>query len=284
MAVRFRKVYIEVTNRCNLACGFCLPSRRLKAFMTPGFFAAVLAQVRPYTEHVALHVLGEPLLHPDLGELLALCDRHRMRVNLTTNGTLLPQRHDLLLASPALRQVNVSLHNQEQQAGEPAQEAYFAGVFAFIRAAIEKTPLYLCLRLWNRQGEGRPGEDPLLARLSAFFGKEIPDALTPGQGITLAPRVFLSIARRFAWPHAPAPDLGPAGFCHGLRTHCAILVDGTVVPCCLDAEGDIPLGNLSDRPFGAIIEGNRAARIRGGFMRRQAVEPLCRRCTFRQSF
>jgi radical SAM protein with 4Fe4S-binding SPASM domain len=283
--MKFKKIYLEITNRCNLACNFCLASRRPKGCMTPAFFETVLGQIRPYTDHLALHVLGEPLLHPELGELLDLCQAQALRVNLTTNGTLLPQRLDLLLARPALRQINISLHNQENT-GEAEREIYFSGVFSFIRAALDQTSLYINLRLWNRAATGNePGPpDLLLARLALFFGQQITDELTPGHGISLAPRVFLSIARRFTWPHAPGPDLGGHGFCHGMRSHVAILVDGTVVPCCLDAEADVPLGNIGQQPFAAIIGGERATRIRNGFLRQQVVEPLCRRCSFRQSF
>jgi radical SAM protein with 4Fe4S-binding SPASM domain len=280
----FKKIYLEITNRCNLACSFCQESRRPKSSMPPAVFSDILRQIRPYTDHLSLHVLGEPLLHPQLGELLDRCHERELRVNLTTNGTLLPQHREILLTRPALRQVNISLHCQETIVDALKQEAYLAGVFAFIQAATTRTPLFVSLRLWNSDDSDL--NEPILARLASFFGQPpgLAAALPPGRGITLAPRVFLSIAPRFVWPHAPAPDLGNQGFCHGLRSHVAILVDGTVVPCCLDAEADVPLGNIRQQPFAAIIAGERATRIRNGFMMRKLAEPLCRRCTFRQPF
>jgi radical SAM protein with 4Fe4S-binding SPASM domain len=280
----FKKIYLEITNRCNLACSFCQESQRPKSSMTPAFFSDILRQIRPYTDHLSLHVLGEPLLHPFFGELLDHCHEQELRVNLTTNGTLLPQHREILLTRPALRQVNISLHCQETIADELKQEAYLTGVFDFIQAATNRTSLYISLRLWNSDGSDL--NEPILARLASFFDKPpgLADALPPGRGIPLAPRVFLSIARRFVWPHAQAADLGEHGFCHGLRSHVAILVDGTVVPCCLDAEADVPLGNIRQQPFAAIVAGERATRIRNGFRMRRLTEPLCRRCTFRQPF
>jgi len=285
---KFKKIYLEITNRCNLSCSFCLRSSRAKAFMPPKEFRAILGRIEGHTDHLALHVLGEPLLHPELDQILALCREHRLKVNLTTNGTLLPQRQKLLLASPALRQVNISLHSFSEHDAEPARSGYLARIFAFLREA-ETTGLLISLRFWNlpTTDTGLPSPNaPILKALEDFFALPEPLAtrLTPGHGLTLAPRVFLSQNGRFTWPHAPAPDLGGTGTCRGLRDHVAILVDGTVVPCCLDGEADIPLGNIHAQSLAEILTTPRATTIRTGFTQRRLTEPLCRRCTFRQSF
>ena len=285
---KFKKIYLEVTNRCNLSCSFCLRSDRVKAFMRTKDFRTILCRIEGHTDHLALHVLGEPLLHPELDQILALCREHRLKVNLTTNGTLLPQRQELLLASPALRQVNISLHSFSEQATDPGFSGYLDGIFAFLREAAA-TGLLINLRLWNlvatENGSPRPN-DPILKALEDFFALPEPlvSRLTPGHGLTLAPKVFLSQNARFTWPHAPAPDLGDKGTCRGLRDHVAILVDGTVVPCCLDAEADIPLGNIHDQSLAEIINSPRATAIHTGFSQRRLSETLCRRCTFRQFF
>jgi len=283
---KFKKIYLEITNRCNLSCSFCPQSGRAKACMSPAAFRAILGKLAGHTEHLALHVLGEPLLHPELDEILALCQEHSLKVNLTTNGTLLPQRQPLLLASPALRQVNISLHSFSEQGANPPLAGYLTGIFAFLQEAAA-TGLLISLRFWNlpAAADGSPN-DPILKALADFFALPEPlvTRLTPGHGLTLAPRVFLSQNARFTWPHAPAPDLGDQGTCRGLRDHVAILVDGTVVPCCLDAEADIPLGNIHSQSFEEIINSPRATAIRTGFTQRRLCEPLCRRCTFRQSF
>jgi radical SAM protein with 4Fe4S-binding SPASM domain len=72
--------------------------------------------------------------------------------------------------------------------------------------------------------------------------------------------------------------------CRGLRDHLAILVDGTVVPCCLDADGQVALGNIFRQPLVAILASPRALRLREGFGHQWLVEPLCRRCAYRQRF
>ena len=285
---KFKKIYLEITNHCNLSCSFCQQSGRAKSFMRQDDFHAILCKIKDHTDHLALHVLGEPLLHPELAELLALCQEHGLKVNLTTNGTLLPQHQELLLTSPALRQVNISLHSFNDQQDNPALADYLDAIFAFIRQAVA-TKLLISLRLWNLSSTDTiaPGpNEAILQALAEFFALPEPllTRLTPGHGLTLAPKVFLSQNARFTWPHAPAPDLGDRGTCRGLRDHVAILVNGTVVPCCLDAEADIPLGNIHSQSLAEICTSPRAVAMRAGFSQRLISESLCRRCTFRQFF
>jgi MoaA/NifB/PqqE/SkfB family radical SAM enzyme len=251
--------------------------------MTPGAFTEILQKITGYTEHIYLHVRGEPMLHPDLGLLFDISHTYGFCVNLTTNGTLLAQKGKLLLSKSALRQVNVSLHSIEQSRSLAALHLYLDGVLAFIREAGCSPSLFINLRLWNLRDASNLNER-ILERLASFFklpplisGNEVPS-------LPLAPRVFLSRDRRFVWPHAPAPDLGSHGRCRGLRDHIAILVDGTVVPCCLDAEADIPLGNILEGSLGEILAGPRAVSMRDGFARQQVVEPLCRRCGYKERF
>lgn len=285
----FKKIFVEITNRCNLACAFCPATSRSKDDMNPAAFAALLPQLTPFTNHLALHVLGEPLLHPQLAQFLDLCHQNGMQVNLTSNGTLLPRQAALLLAAPALRQVNISLHSREGQPESLQMPDYLAEVLEFASQAATRG-VFVSLRIWNLpSGPEHPGgcrPAALLARLAEFFALPGPlvAQVTTGQGIKLAEKIFLSQQELFAWPTLSGPDLGGSGSCRGLRDQVAILVDGTVVPCCLDAEGNIALGNVFKEPFGEIVGGARAQRIRKGFRERKVVEALCRRCSYRRRF
>lgn len=197
---------------------------------------------------------------------------------------------ETLLTSPALRQINISLHSFENAEESADLDTYLDEVLDFIREARTKNAVYISLRLWNLQNTEDTSEAhrnrELLGRLESFFDLPgiIPTSLTPGQGIRLAPKVFLSQELEFNWPHSLSTDQGERGFCRGLRDHIGILVDGTVVPCCLDAEGDIPLGNIHKQELRDILDSDRARRIRDGFSRQQVIEDLCRRCTYRQRF
>jgi MoaA/NifB/PqqE/SkfB family radical SAM enzyme len=283
---RFKKIYIEITNCCNLACSFCHSSQRKKAFMIPDDFTEILRKITGYTEYIYLHVLGEPLLHPDLGFLLDISLKAGFHVNLTTNGTLLAQKGELLLSKAALRQVNISLHSGEQPGSIEALHPYLDSVLAFIGQALSLPSLLINLRLWNLHNDISGMNERILERLMLFFALPTPfsEKYIPGQNLTLAPRVFLSWDHPFVWPHAPAPDLGSYGHCRGLRDHIALLVDGTVVPCCLDAEADIPLGNIHHRDLAEILDEPRSVAMWQGFCRQRIIEPLCRRCGYRRRF
>jgi radical SAM protein with 4Fe4S-binding SPASM domain len=287
---KFKKIYIEITNRCNLTCSFCQPSQRPKACMGLPAFEEILRKISGHTGYISLHVLGEALLHPELESFLARSRTYGLQVNLATNGVMLAEKQVMLLQQPVLRQLNISLHSFERAGQDAALDAYLAGIFAFLDAARPASPLFINLRMWGLQTLPTPEEQrinrQIRTRLADHFGlpAPIPDDLSPGRSLTLAPRVFLSREPRFIWPHGPAPDLGGHGHCRGLRDHIAILVDGTVVPCCLDSEGDIPLGNIFQTSLPDILAGPRSTTIREGFARQQVVEPMCRRCTYRQRF
>ena len=253
--------------------------------MAPAEFTEILRKLSGFTEHISLHVLGEPLLHPDLGLLLAISRGLGFHVDLTTNGTLLAQRGAALLKTSP-RQVNISLHSAGQFGTAPDIDLYVDGVLDFIRMAGSPPPLFINLRLWNLHTDASLLNERILERLASFF--KLPEMTAgpcaQGRNVTLAPGVFLSLERPFVWPHAPAPDLGGRGCCRGLKDHIAILVDGTVVPCCLDAEADIPLGNLHSGSLAGILAAPRTAAMVQGFSRRRIVESLCRRCSYKERF
>ena len=92
------------------------------------------------------------------------------------------------------------------------------------------------------------------------------------------------MAQKFEWPNDKREAAKGETFCYGLRDQVGILVDGTVVPCCLDGEGQIALGNLFNQPFEEIITSERSKRIYDGFSNRQAVEKLCQSCTYAKRY
>lgn len=273
-----KKAYLEITNVCNLTCAFCPGTRREKRFMPLEEFKILSAKLRPYTDYLYFHLMGEPLLHPELGEFLAHAGALGFRVILTTNGTLLPERENLLLSAPALHKVNISLQSFEaNERGELAP--YLSACTGFAEKANDAGKLCV-LRLWNQNGlDSLNGEiEALLAR---SFPKPWPESRRSRK---LAERVYLEPGERFDWPDLTGADRGEPCFCYGLRDQVGVLVDGTVVPCCLDHEGDIPLGNLFEQELNEIMSTEKARSIFNGFSRRQATEPLCRRCGYARRF
>lgn len=287
---KFRKVYIEITNVCNLACSFCPPTRRKPEYMKIEAFTKILDEVKPFTDLIYFHVKGEPLLHREIDRFLDLCFEKGIKVNLTTNGTLINQVKDKLLGKPALRQINFSLHSWEQNNNLFPGEEYLDNILAFIKEATQKSDVIISLRLWNLEGENaetlEKKNTPILEMIEREFNLpyKIEGKYISEEGIKLAERVYLNQDRQFRWPDLQETEDEGKGFCHGLRNQIAILVDGTVVPCCLDGEGIINLGNIHNTSLAEIIESERARNIYQGFSQRQAVEELCRKCGYRKRF
>ena len=112
-----KKVYLEITNICNLACAFCPGTKREKRMLSRKEFAVLAAKIRPYAEYLYFHLMGEPLLHPDLEAFLAIAGELGFRVMITTNGILLREKREILCKSPALIKVNISLQSFEANEG-----------------------------------------------------------------------------------------------------------------------------------------------------------------------
>lgn len=279
-----KKAYLEITNVCNLSCSFCPGTRRAPGFLTPEQFEFLGRRLRPHTRYLYLHLMGEPLLHPQLESLLSLAGQMDFQVMITTNGTLLPRHGALLCASPAVRRVSVSLHSFEGNQGGSGLSDYLDGCFQFARQAAAAGKR-CALRLWNLDGADTRGANACNRDILSRLERHFPRPWSQGwQGDTLAPRVYLEWGERFEWPDLAAPRGDGRGFCHGLRDQVGVLCDGTVVPCCLDHEGDLPLGSLYRQTLQQILDSPRARAVYNGFSHGRAAEELCQKCGYARRF
>lgn len=290
---RFKKFYIETTSICNLSCSFCPPTERAKGFVTVEDFSSTLDQIKPFTDYIYFHVKGEPLLHPKIDQLLDIAYEKGFKVNITTNGTLIAKNKAKLLGKPALRQINFSLHSFDGHPGSKDKAGYLSEILAFVKEATEASDLIVSYRLWNLDMDNEVNQQKeknreLLSLIEEAYGLDykIDDRFKPGtgSGVKIAERIYLNQDPEFKWPDLKEPEDDGKGFCYALRNQAGVLIDGSVIPCCLDGEGILNLGNIHDKPFEEIIEGERATRIYDGFSRREAVEELCRKCGYRQRF
>jgi len=278
MAKRFAKIYLEISNVCNLSCSFCPGTRRKKRFLTPEEFIRLLPKIHPWTDYLYFHIMGEPLLHPHLEEYLRLAGEAGFKVILTTNGTLLAKQQEMLLSCPGLHKINISLHAFEANDLATPFEDYLADCFTFGKAAAgNKLVVY---RLWNQGGLDKKNQQ-ILDLLKIHF----PGPWQEGnRGTRLDDKVFMEYGDKFDWPDLNAPEGSQRVFCYGLRDQLGILCDGTVVPCCLDHEGDLALGNLFSQEMAEILSSPRAKAIYDGFTSRTAREELCRKCGYARRF
>lgn len=275
---RFQKIYLEISNICNLHCEFCPGTRRKPKAMTQAELEILLPKLRPWSDFLYFHLMGEPLCHPHLESFLTSAENHGFKVILTTNGTLLEKQKTLLLSAKALHKVNISLHAFEANDLTIPFETYLQQCFTFAKAA-EGAKLVV-FRLWNHGGADQRNKE-ILASLENHFPKPW---IQERKGTRIGNRVYLEYGDKFDWPDLTAEDQGEHVFCYGLRDQIGVLCDGTVVPCCLDHDGDLSLGNLLEEELDTILESDRARAIYHGFQHRHAAEELCRKCGYARRF
>ncbi len=276
--MRFKKIYIEILNVCNLDCVFCPGTKRKKRIMTAEEFSVILDKIQTYTEYIYLHIMGEPLCHPDLGSLLKISGEKGLKVIITTNGTLLKENSETLLSSPALHKVNISLHAFEANDIKIPFSDYIGNCFSFGKLAESKK--VISYRLWNIGGKDRKNAD-IIREAEKVFHRPWEEKT----GWTrIGEKVYLEYGLVFDWPDMSVNEISEDVFCYGLKDQIGILCDGTVVPCCLDHDGDIPLGNIFSEELGMILEKPRTKAIIEGFAKRKATEELCRKCGYARRF
>ncbi len=270
-----KKAYLEITNECNLSCSFCHGTSRPVRYLSIEEFRIAATELRGHTEYIYFHLMGEPLLHPLLGEFLDIAHSLGFRVIITTNGTLLREKGDILLSSPALHKVSISLHAYEANCLDLSASDYLGAIFDFCRAASERSVISV-MRLWNIGGEDSQN-GYILSQMREAFPDPWGDVRN---GSRLSDRVFLEWGERFDWPDGEADVCSSDHSCYGLRDQVGVLSDGTVVPCCLDADGTIALGNIFYERLSEILEKPRALSLKHSFESRCVSEPLCLRCGF----
>jgi radical SAM protein with 4Fe4S-binding SPASM domain len=243
--------------------------------MSPDEFSYILQQIKPYTDYIYLHVLGEPLLHPELENILKIAGQKGFFVNITTNGSLLCEKKQIFNRQP-VRQFNCSLHGAEENISKDKLESFFKNIFLFARANSDKS--FFSFRLWNiNVPQSYDFNYTCLTHINRFFGTPFTTASLSEKSLLLAPNIYLQNANRFSWPGQKKLALQHKK-CYALKDHIAILVDGTVVPCCLDGEGKINLGNIFVEDLNKILSQEKACQMRKNLQNHFLSEPLCQDC------
>ena len=271
----YSRVYVEITNICNMACSFCHGHNRAPRQITEAEYAHLLAQLSGITQYIYHHLMGEPLIHPLLPRFIQMASQAGFHPMITTNGTLLDSRADALLGK-GLHKVNISLHSFEGQQPD-AHRQYIEKIAAFAEKANQDGTI-ISMRLWNNGCDEGRNQLTLAFLQEHLSGQWMPNT----RGYRIRDGLFLEWGDRFVWPDLTAPDYGDRVFCYGLRDHFGILCDGTVVPCCLDSDASVALGNAFHENLSDILSSPRAKAIANGFRCRKAVEEFCRRCGYAQ--
>lgn len=257
--------------------------------MSLPFFEETLKQLRPYTKTLAFHVMGDPLTLSNLEEYLDISQKYGFEVELTTSGYYLGKTKLQTLFHQAVRQLNISLNSYNKNSLNMTFDEYISSVLNVCSQKIERYPKpFINLRLWNLDDICSEAEynKLLFKRLSSFFDTPI-DAeeiyKDKIKSIRLTQKVLLHFDSYFEWPSLNSTHESD-GTCYGLKSHIGILANGTVVPCCLDGDGIIALGNLNNTPLKDILNSKRATDMIDGFKDAKAVEELCKKCSYKDRF
>lgn len=294
---KFRKIYIEITNKCNLKCSFCVQHNRKPHHMSCDEFELVIKKLYQRGDNFFLHLMGEPTSHPQFKQILQVCTNYGIKTNLTTNGTLLAYCCNDILKSN-LKSINISIHSFEQNQNGCLQE-YLDKVVNFCKLA-STTNTTVELRLWTMRKESFTDVDNINFKIIKYLSDnfnlsfDIFEKMNQTffsmqknrkKNFKLINNVYLGMSEQFQWPSLKnSPNTTCVGFCYGLRNQIAILCDGTVVPCCLDSCGDIALGNIFKEDIDTILSKPRSIAMYTGFTNHKAVEPLCQSCGYMKKY
>lgn len=262
--MRFKKIYIETTNLCNLNCDFCIKNRRKKEIMTIQNFKIILSKIKNYTNYIYLHILGEPLLNPKLNEFILLASNEGFNINITTNGYLIDKIKD----NKNIRQVNISLHSFDVKYNVELKK-YLNNIFDSVEELI-KNDTYVSLRLWVKN---KYLED-IINEVNNYYKVNIT------KNTKIKENLFFNFEKQFIWPDLNNSYYNESGKCYGLTDHIGILVDGTIVPCCLDTLGIINLGNIFKEELDEILNKKTVIKMIEGFKNNKKEMELCKHCNF----
>lgn len=274
--MRFKKIYIEITNICNKHCSFCSKSSRKKEEMSPTNFEFIIKQVKNFTNYVYLHVKGEPLLHSEFEKIIKICDEYNMQVNITTNGSLLLKQQEIIANSKCIRQINISIHSIDD-----INE--IDNILDSVKNIKNIKDIYFVYRYWILKENLILKENPVLDKIINYYNLSIEKQheIEKQGNIKIDDHTYINKDIEFNWPSLNNNVYNETGYCYGLKTHISILSDGTVVPCCLDAEGIINLGNIYELTLEEILNSERTKNIINAFKNNKRYEDLCKHCTFK---
>lgn len=265
----FKKIYIEITNVCNLNCSFCAKHTRDAKMMDISEFEFILDKIKGYTKYIYLHVMGEPLMHPDIEKFINLTCNKGFYVQMTTNGYLIER----LTNCKGLRQINISLHSYAPLYGKTLEE-YLNSIYSIASKKAEEGT-FINYRLWVESEASKT----ILKKLENKYNISTSES---DKTKTLAHNIFYSKENSFVWPsdRLEKGKYSSLGKCLALKDHIAILVDGTIVPCCLDNNANIPLGNIFSDNLEDVVNSSLYQEMFRGFQNNKKIHPLCQKCDF----
>jgi len=299
------EAFVELINACNFRCSFC-PQTTLQREQKPMPFELATKIVRELAEMghhhpIRCHLLGEPLLYPRFFDFVDATHGMGQRLLMATNGSRFQEKNVEGIFRSRLDEMVISLNTPEEelynrQRGTRVPYAeYIAGITRMVSELVRRgpPPATRINILYERARNGDPEEAARVRRIANDWirvvrevsGRSLPDAedavhLDPLRTalLPLCEGLELQWTAYHNWGEGGPPA---AHFCVFPWKQLAVLVDGQATTCCVDAEGEIRLGDANVQTIEEIWNGPKLEALREGFLREKAIHPRCKRCDVR---
>lgn len=266
--MKFKKVYIEICNGCNLNCDFCIKNSRQVKYIKRDEYEYIINKIAGYTKEIYLHVLGEPLMHKDINYFIDYAHNMGILVNITTNGYLINKIKD----NKNIHRLNISMHSFNSRYGIEIDE-YIDNVFYVVDNLRDKT--FVSLRLWVKTENTKK----IMEYINKRYGTKILE-IDNNKKIKISNNLIIDSFHEFIWPDINNSYYNENGRCNGLIDHFGILSTGEIIPCCLDSKGIINLGNIYQDNLEDVFNSKLVKEMREGFLNNKKCQELCRHCSF----
>lgn len=263
-----KKIYLEITNACNLNCSFCIKNNHKVKYITKEEYQIIINKIKGKTKELYLHVLGEPLMHEDINYFIDYATNNNLLVNITTNGYLIEN----IKNNKNIHRLNISLHSYNEKYKIKLND-YLDSIFDVIDNIKEKT--FITLRIWIKS----KNSNKIISYINERYHLDIKE-LIDNNKLKIAPNLIIDTFHEFIWPDLNNNYYSEIGTCKGLIDHIGILSDGSIIPCCLDSRGVINLGNIFTDNIDDILKEERVKKMIIGFKNNYKCEELCKHCHF----
>lgn len=258
--------------------------------MSLELFDKINNQAKNYTKELTYHIVGDPLILSNLSEYLNISSKHSLKVNLTTTANELKEKSFKTLLHPTIKQINFSINSFNANSHKKTLDEYLDPIVNFCKYALTKERyFFINLRIWNldESESAREFNCKVFDKLNENFDVELninEIYRSKPKNIRIENKIFINFDDYFEWPNINGEVISTSGFCYGLNSHFGILTNGDVVPCCLDKDGVINLGNIKNSSLRDILNSDKTKNIIDGFKDMILIEPLCQKCSYRERF
>ena len=279
-----KKIYIEISDVCALSCSFCPAPKNTRGIMPLDLFTRAITQALQFSKTIALHILGDPCKLENLGDYLSIAKQNGAKIELVTSGAYLHKHSVALLTSAPIKQISISLEAGFDKNNKIPN--YLENVRKFALFHKQNPQCFLNFRIQDK----RLLQDK--SKLDAIFqvlDLQKEQMIFKNGRIKLWQKAFLVVKESFFWAGFEILESSKilessqnleSKKCHALKEQVGILSNGVVVPCCIDVQGVINLGNIKEQNLSEILNSKHALAIKQGFKNNQAIESLCQKCTF----